>query len=511
MKKDNRFQLSPELLERARTGDREALTALYECSHQAVYRTVHAMLRDENLVLDVQQETYLHAFSHLDQLRDAGSFLPWLRQIAVNVARTQLRKRTPILFSELSANDAAAAPDGALNSKDPSGDPVLHLEQKENARLVREILDELSDGQRMLVAMYYYENIPIRQIAESLQISQGTVKTQLHRSRKKVEDRVRALEQEGVKLFGLGPIPFLVALLRNETPAVEAGKSVLPAVGLHVGHTFFETALGRVVLGSLVALTIGGGIYGYSRWQESRDEAAPAVLQVTEATGHAELLFTPPTGPPTRDEVVDPTGPSPPDKSEEATPEDLNPEPTEMEASEPEPTETEASEPEPTVPEASEPRPTETEASEPRPTETAPTVPEPSATQPPPAEPSEPAASESEETEPAPEASAEEVPATAASDVLPTAPPYPPSPGTVTLSLGETWTYQGVGAEPHLEFFAQLASLPVVYDSTLLVGEQIDGAASIRFTPTEPGRYTIYYAIDHHALISWATVVVPEG
>ena len=134
MKKDNRFQLSPELLERARTGDREALTALYECSHQEVYRTVHAMLRDENLVLDVQQETYLHAFSHLDQLRDAGSFLPWLRQIAVNVARTQLRKRTPILFSELSANDAAAAPDGALNSKDHSGDPVLHLEQKENAR-----------------------------------------------------------------------------------------------------------------------------------------------------------------------------------------------------------------------------------------------------------------------------------------------------------------------------------------------------------------------------------------
>ena len=271
MRENGKSQISQELLNLARAGDREAMAALYDCTHQEVYRTAHALLRDEDLVLDVQQETYLHAFSHLDQLRDAGSFLPWLRKIAVNEARSQLRKRTPLLFSELNPDEADTVPEPTLRSEDPDADPALHLEQKENARLVREILDELSDGQRMLVAMYYYENVPIKQIAETLQISPGTVKSQLARSRRKVEERVRKLEQEGVKLYGLGPIPFLVALLRNETPVVEAGKRAIPSVALHVGRTFFETALGRVVLGVLAIGVMVGGAAGWKRYQERRN------------------------------------------------------------------------------------------------------------------------------------------------------------------------------------------------------------------------------------------------
>ena len=268
MREKGESQISQELLNLARAGDREAMAALYDCTHQEVYRTAHALLRDENLVLDVQQETYLHAFSHLDQLRDAGSFLPWLRKIAVNEARSQLRKRTPVLFSELNLDEAEAVPEPTLRSEDPDADPALHLEQKENARLVREILDELSDGQRMLVAMYYYENVPIKQIAETLQISPGTVKSQLARSRRKVEERVCKLEQEGVKLYGLGPIPFLVALLRNETPVTEAGKLAIPSVAIHVGRTFFETALGRVVLALLAIGVMVGGAAGWKRHQE---------------------------------------------------------------------------------------------------------------------------------------------------------------------------------------------------------------------------------------------------
>ena len=95
-------QIDEALLERARAGDRAALTELYEASSLELYRSLHAMLRDEELVLDVQQESYLKAFSRLDQLRDAASFLPWLRKIAVNEARSQLRRKRPLLFSELS-------------------------------------------------------------------------------------------------------------------------------------------------------------------------------------------------------------------------------------------------------------------------------------------------------------------------------------------------------------------------------------------------------------------------
>ncbi len=99
------------LLDRAGKGDQEAFTEIYEATSQAIYRTVHAMVRDEELTLDIQQETYIQAFTHLDQLSSPDKLLPWLRAIAVNQTRTVLRKRQPILFSELSGEEDAAEPE----------------------------------------------------------------------------------------------------------------------------------------------------------------------------------------------------------------------------------------------------------------------------------------------------------------------------------------------------------------------------------------------------------------
>ena len=98
--------ISPELLERAKAKDREALSQLYELTQLDIYCTIHAMVQDEDLTLDIQQDTYLKAFSRLDQLRNSASFLPWLRQIAVNEARNQLTKKRPLVFSELDEEDA---------------------------------------------------------------------------------------------------------------------------------------------------------------------------------------------------------------------------------------------------------------------------------------------------------------------------------------------------------------------------------------------------------------------
>lgn len=490
MREDGKPQISQELLNLARAGDREALTALYDCTHQEVYRTVHALLRDEDLVLDVQQETYLHAFSHLDQLRDAGSFLPWLRKIAVNEARSQLRKRTPVLFSELNPDEADTVPEPTLRSEDPDADPALHLEQKENARLVREILDELSDGQRMLVAMYYYENVPIKQIAETLQISPGTVKSQLARSRRKVEERVRKLEQEGVKLYGLGPIPFLVALLRNETPVVEAGKRAIPSVALRVGRTFFETALGRVVLGGLSVLMIGGGFVGYAAWKDYRENASLTVQHTTDPSVPSELLFTPPIQPELVTTSPIDTAPAPPDPSADATPEDLPAETT---------TEPESTEPETTEPETTEPKTTEPKPTAPTPTVTEPTTPQ--ATEPE-------AVSDSEEN--LIDVPPTETPTTQSAGTLPTEPPYPPSPGTVTISLSETWTFHGTGTAADLVFLALPSDAPAIYESAASIGIQSNGDANISFTPTEPGTYTIYYSAAYQILFPWATVIVTE-
>ena len=363
MREENKQTAQPAvnqaLIDAARQGDNAARTELYEATSLEIYRTIHAMIRDEDLTMDVLQESYLNAFSKLDQLRDAAAFLPWLRQIAVNECRVQLRKKQPLLFSELS--DAEVETELELPDLRPETQPELALDRKETERLIREILNKLTDSQRLLVGMYYYEQIPVREIAESLGLSQGTVKVQLHNSRKRLEREIRGMEAKGVKLFGLTPMSFLLALLKRAEPAGKTGgkalagilsESGVKSVGVHVGRRFFETVAGKLLLGLITVGVIGGGVAGW-HWIQSR--AAPlGDLRPPSLADSADDLSTEPTILET--EITEP-----------AT--------TEAESTEPETTEAPTTEAVTTEPPATEAQPTEPKPTEPKPTEPAPTEP----------------------------------------------------------------------------------------------------------------------------------------
>ena len=262
----------PQLLMQAKEGDQDALIDLYTYSHQEVYRTIRSMIRDESLVQDIQQDTYLKAFARLDQLSNPESFLPWIRRIAVNECKNQLKKRKPILFSDLSEDTASTElPEAVLLALSVDG-PEMELDRKETSRLVREILKSLSEGQRLIFGMHYYEHISIPEISRSLGVSVGTVKTQLSRGRKKIELQVQNLEKKGIKLYGYAPISFLVALLRRLIQDAEEEKRVSAAIAswehpastvvLNASRPFFQTLGGKLLLGVLCASLIGGSIGG---------------------------------------------------------------------------------------------------------------------------------------------------------------------------------------------------------------------------------------------------------
>lgn len=228
-KKGSKAIIPPALVAEARGGDQAAFAELYELTNAALYRSIRSMVRDEDLAWDILQETYLRAYQGLDKLETDGAFLPWLRRIAVNETARQMAKRLPVNFSELGGEDGEdwepEIPDLRIDSQ-----PEPALDRKETARLVREILAELPEGQQMILGMRYYEDMSVKEIAGTLHIAPGSVRAQLFQGRKKVEARVRALEKQGVKLYGLGPIPFLVALLRNLAPAEAAEQKALAAV-----------------------------------------------------------------------------------------------------------------------------------------------------------------------------------------------------------------------------------------------------------------------------------------
>ena len=274
MKTKQSIELPRELVLRAQSGDQEAFGELYQRSGATIYRTIFSMVQNENTAWDIHQNTYLLAYRNLGKLQKPEAFLPWLRRIAVNETVKELNREQPLTFTELA--DAEEAEPQFPETRD-GYQPEVELDKREAARLVREILDQLPQKQRLIVGMYYYEGLSIKEIADTLQVSQGTVKTQLHLGRKKVETQVRRLEGEGVRLYGLSPMAFLVSLLGKQEPSRRAGRKAMQSVltktaelggeqtmvtAKTAGTGFLHTVFGKVTIAVLVTAVAAGGVVG---------------------------------------------------------------------------------------------------------------------------------------------------------------------------------------------------------------------------------------------------------
>ena len=348
-----RVEIPAELVAEAKAGDQAAFTELFDLTHRAIYRTIRSMVRDEDLVWDIHQDTYLRAFKGLEKLENEASFFPWLRRIAVNVTAKTMAKRVPLPFSELGGEEDAAP---ELPDPNPETQPELALDRKETSRMVREILSGLPEAQQMIVGMRYYEEMRVDEIAELLGLTPGTVKTQLYRGRRRIEAAVRELGKQDVRLYGLSPLPVLLALLRRLEPVEAAEKKAVVALtesgfrntAVHTGRRFFETAAGRVLLGLITVGVIGGGVAGFL-WLQSRAEplgdVRPPVIRmaspedmssepVTTAQETTETTTTEPSAEPTGSETT-----AEPAPETEGAPNTEAPSPAPLQPTQPRPTE----------------------------------------------------------------------------------------------------------------------------------------------------------------------------
>jgi RNA polymerase sigma factor (sigma-70 family) len=277
-----------KLAAKAKTGDQAAFTELYNRTSNDLFRCIRAMTRDEDLTWDIQQDSYLRAFQSLDKLENNEAFFPWLRRIAVNVTADRMKQRLPLTFTELTVEDDDGMPE--LPDLNPANQPELSLDRKETSRLVQEILSKLPEEQQLIVGMRYYDELSVKEIAGLLNISDGAVKAQLFHGRKKVETAVRALEKQGIKLYGLSPVAFLVALMRQAEPTAASGtrlaavkaavaKASADAVAATAvpvaAKTFGQVLAGRVLAGALAVALIGGGIWGGAKLLKSKQRYNP--------------------------------------------------------------------------------------------------------------------------------------------------------------------------------------------------------------------------------------------
>lgn len=168
-----------------RNSDQKFFSILFEKYHQKVYRTIFFITRDRELSEDLTQETFLQVMTNIDSLRDAGHFEAWLSAIAVNKAREGLRKQSREKINILPINRSI---EDVSNGR---GLPEKLFEEKEMMTMVAEIVKSLDDIHKEVIILRYYWGLTEKEMANLLNVHQGTIKSRLNRARDKVQSSLR--------------------------------------------------------------------------------------------------------------------------------------------------------------------------------------------------------------------------------------------------------------------------------------------------------------------------------
>jgi RNA polymerase sigma-70 factor (ECF subfamily) len=179
-------------------GDREAFRRLVDREAANLVRACHRILGDQAEAEDAAQEAFVTAFRSLASWRGDGPFGAWLTRIGVRIALRQASRRRTVTWRDPSRADAAdgeptlvdRAADRAAVSAAPLTDPAMLSLRAERATEVRTAVAALPEPYREVVALRFFGEASLQEIAHETGRPLGTVKTQLHRGLERLRARL---------------------------------------------------------------------------------------------------------------------------------------------------------------------------------------------------------------------------------------------------------------------------------------------------------------------------------
>ena len=203
-----------ELVLSAKNGNKKAFDKLYKLTSNDVWFTCVSLLKDEENAKDIMQETYITAFLKLDTLKDEEKFCGWLTAIATNKSKNKLKGKVEyqiddeILIAETETDELML--------------PEEYITKAEKRKVLLQIMeDTLSFNQYQTVLMFYFDEMSISEIAQGLEISEGTVKSRLNSSRAKMKTAIEDYENKsGDKLHGVVVVPFFTTIFKEEAKSL---------------------------------------------------------------------------------------------------------------------------------------------------------------------------------------------------------------------------------------------------------------------------------------------------
>lgn len=174
-------------------GDNAAFGELVRRHQDRLYNTVYRLVENAEDALDVVQEAFLNAYQSLDSFKGDAQFFTWLYRIAVNTAISLKRKRRVLarIPDRNGENPIEPADQSELNR------PGHAIEQAEEEQKLHRALARLSQEHRVVLVMKELEGQKYEDIAATLGVPIGTVRSRLHRARLELRELLEQDESDG--------------------------------------------------------------------------------------------------------------------------------------------------------------------------------------------------------------------------------------------------------------------------------------------------------------------------
>ncbi|MCI3923002.1 sigma-70 family RNA polymerase sigma factor [Paenibacillus sp. TRM 82003] len=161
----------------AQSGSRDAFVRLIRDNERLLYKVAAGVLRSDHDAADAIQDTILSAYKHLPQLREPRYFRAWLVRLLINHCKriAQHNRRVVPLKEPMDASAPAADQDTRM--------------------MLEEAMDALDWDHKEVIAMFYVDDTPVKEIARLLGVPMGTVKSRLYRAREKLAGMIGNAEE----------------------------------------------------------------------------------------------------------------------------------------------------------------------------------------------------------------------------------------------------------------------------------------------------------------------------
>ncbi|HEV3438856.1 MAG TPA: sigma-70 family RNA polymerase sigma factor [Gemmata sp.] len=173
------------LVERAKTGDREAYGELVIRFQNSVYAMALSRVRDPLEAQELAQDVFVHAMRKLPQLRDARCFAGWLRRITARMAINRLTRKGPLFGADPELLDAVQG-----NGRSPQE----NFEVGEAIGQLKVGLAQLKPLDRATLEAFYIRGRSLKQMAREFEVPTGTIKRRLHVARLRLKEVLQGID-----------------------------------------------------------------------------------------------------------------------------------------------------------------------------------------------------------------------------------------------------------------------------------------------------------------------------